>query len=249
LGPWFTRKSSVEIRSGEKNLNYDSEEESAGLIAFTISTKDLGPGEFDIKVKSGGQEAVKKTALTITDHPGIAGLGGISIGASYKANIYLAEWKDLLKNSYVGGGLTVGLPFGSLPYVPWNAFTSHFGIDFSVDYIQTEVKERRNRWYGPFMSIPATMNLFAAIGPSDFPLSLIVRAGGGAAYTRINFNKPSPGDGISSSTDFLWQAGGGIRLTLAKSVFFEVGSMYVNTLFKGSSMQSIQGYFTAGILL
>jgi hypothetical protein len=248
-GPWFAKKSTVELRSGEKVLNIEAEVESAGVLLVPFLTEDAGPGEYDITVKSDGKEAVKKSALVITGYSGLRGVRGLTIGVSYKANIYQSDWKSFAKNSYKGGGLTAGIPFGSMPLIPWNTFTSHAGLDFSADYIMTDLKHRFNRFYGSMTAIPYTMNLYGIIGPLDFPLSLVLRAGGGAAYTKVNLNKPAPGNGTSSSTDYLWQAGGGLRLKLGESFFCEVGSMYVNTLYKDSSMKAIQGYFTVGYMV
>ena len=238
-------KKSVETSKIEFSLPPGSYQ--INIISINIFGKkhsDSGWDTFTIKFK----KVKKREKVKSTNAQSLLGIGlKISIGCYYM--MPMENWKNYYHDSYTCALFRMSLNFGNLGVLKKYSFFKHIGLELDSSYTGFTGKKRYGKM--PFDShiIPVGGNMFFTTG-SSVPINLIIRFGGGAAFTLFEYYNTFTNQEYNLwSTDPYFLGGLSIEITYYKYLYFELGADFIYIDYIGKHFSGLRYFFMAGIRL
>ncbi len=161
----------------------------------------------------------------------------IRVAAGWRCAVPLSPWDDYANPAPLGATLRTGI-------TGTNGLWRHGGIESEIITVR----------YGGSGNASSLLPLMAGLGiyarvPIGGPAALLVRGGGGMAFTRLLYDDPAGGKKTTawSGNPYLG-TGLALEYALPFGFFLEGGVEYRNIMLSDTSLESVEGFLSGGML-
>ncbi len=175
---------------------------------------------------------------------------GLKIGVGMCYFQMLPEFDSYYTNSYQSAAVMVGYSLRNMALFTSLRFLRFTGLELESSYVKFEGKEAKNSVKTDNTHIITGVNVYMRT-MFNFPLNLIVRGGGGIAYTEFEYYNID-GNGNSTSLDSqdpFYRIGCSLEFNLTRFLFFESGIDYYVISYIGDEVKTLRYFGLIGIRL
>jgi hypothetical protein len=175
---------------------------------------------------------------------------GLKIGVGMCYFQMLPEFDSYYANSYQSATVMVGYSLGKMALFTALRFLRFTGLELESSYVKFEGRDVQNRIKADNTHVITGGNIYMRTMFS-FPLNLIIRGGGGIAYTKFEYYDID-GNGKSASFDSqdpFYRIGCALEFNLTRSLFFESGIDYYVITYIGDQVKALRYFGLIGMKL
>lgn len=175
---------------------------------------------------------------------------GLKIGIGMCYFQMLPEFDSYYANSYRSATVMVGYSLGKMALFTSLRFLRFTGLELESSYVKFEGRDVENRIKADNTHIITGGNIYVRTMFS-FPVNLIIRGGGGIAYTKFEYYNID-GSGKSASLDSqdpFYRIGCALEFNLTRSLFFESGIDYYVITYIGDQVETLRYFGLIGMRL
>ncbi len=176
---------------------------------------------------------------------------GIKVSGGKSYIQYLSSWDSPFDNTYHSYAVKIGFNFGEFiifqpsKKIKYTGFMSHLGMELEGIYTVNTGRELEGQYTIDMTGRYIGGNLFFTTN-FNFPLNLIVRAGGGMVKSEFRYHT-EPEKTIITSDDPYYKGGVSLELSFLRYFFLEAGADYFLTSYIDFQLKSIRYYGMLGV--